>query len=77
MWEPPRAGPEEEGYGYLWGTGSIDGLRWVGHNGGAPGVSADFRFFPETGYVIAVLANLSGAAMPVSNWLSDLVARGN
>jgi CubicO group peptidase (beta-lactamase class C family) len=75
VWSPPRDGAEEQGYGYLWGSGVESGQRWVGHNGGGPGVSADFRYFPDSGYVVVVLSNVSRGAMPVSQWLADLVAR--
>ncbi|MEQ9569235.1 MAG: serine hydrolase domain-containing protein [Longimicrobiales bacterium] len=74
VWSPPRQGPESGRYGYLWSSGTTAGHRWVGHNGGGPGVSADFRYFPETGHVIVVLSNVSGGAMPVSNWITELVA---
>ena len=76
LWSPPRTGSEEDRYGYLWGSATVNGQRHVGHNGGAPGVSADFRYFPESGLMLAVLSNLSGAAMPVSEWLTQLVTSG-
>ncbi len=74
VWSPPRAGAEHARYGYLWGSGTVSGQRWVGHNGGGPGISADFRYFPESGNVVVVLGNLSNAAMPVSEWIARLVA---
>ncbi len=73
LWSPQKRGGEEERYGYLWGGTGEGPARWVGHNGGAPGISADFRYFPETGDVVVVLANLSRAAMPVSQWISRLL----
>ncbi|MGK2858948.1 MAG: serine hydrolase domain-containing protein [Thermoanaerobaculia bacterium] len=73
LWGDPEKG-HGMGYGFLWGTGLIEGHRWVGHNGGAPGISADFRYFPETGYAVVVLANQDHAAMPLSDWLCGLVA---
>jgi CubicO group peptidase (beta-lactamase class C family) len=76
IWSPPGGGAESNRYGYLWGSGVEAGHRWVGHNGGGPGVSADFRYFPDSGYVVVVLSNVSEGAMPVSQWITDLVARG-
>lgn len=76
VWSPTRLGAENSRYGYLWGSGSAAGHRWVGHNGGAPGVSADFRYFPDSGYVVVVLSNVSEGAMPVSNWIVELVSNG-
>jgi len=34
-----------------------DGIRSIGHGGGAPGMNASFTIFPDTGYTIIVLAN--------------------
>lgn len=61
------------GYGFLWGSGAENGKRWVGHNGGAPGISADFRYFPEERLVVVVLANQGRAAMGVSNWIVEMM----
>jgi D-alanyl-D-alanine carboxypeptidase len=36
---------------------SQDGVRSIGHNGGAPGMNGELRILPESGYVVAVLAN--------------------
>jgi D-alanyl-D-alanine carboxypeptidase len=41
-------------------------VRW-GHNGGAPGVSAQLAIYPHQGVVIAVLSNHNGRATPVLN----------
>ena len=46
----------------------------MGHNGGSPGVSADLRFYPETGYSVIVLSNQSSVAGPVSDWINKMVA---
>ena len=67
-------GPEIH-YAYGFGVhGSGEG-RNVGHNGGAPGISADFRTYPDLGYTFAVLANYDGAAMLLSRKLETLIAR--
>ncbi len=44
---------------YAYGFGEIfqDGVRYVGHSGGAPGMNGDLRIVPESGYVVVVLAN--------------------
>ncbi len=62
-------------YAYGFGVHGAGERRNVGHNGGAPGISADFRTYPETGYTMAVLANYDGAAMLVSRKLETLLAR--
>src|SRR5262245_16686622 len=39
-----------------------DGLGFVGHGGGAPGMNRDLRIYPASGYVIVVLSNLDPPA---------------
>lgn len=75
LWTPRAEMGPGFGYGYYTGVHSFDGgLRHVGHNGGAPGVSAEFRIFPELGVTVIVLANMSRAAAPLAEWLSEMVA---
>ena len=63
----------EVGVGYAYGFGDArgpDGNGWVGHGGGAPGISGDLRMYPESGYVVAVLANVDPpAAERISDYL--------
>lgn len=72
LWQP-RAQFGPVGYGYLFSTGDTAGRRWVGHDGGAPGISAEFLFHPDDGLVIIVLANQDNAAMPMREWLHALL----
>lgn len=49
------------------GCGGVDfgpGVRRWGHNGGAPGVSAEFALYPDTDVVVAILANHDRRAEP-------------
>jgi D-alanyl-D-alanine carboxypeptidase len=49
---------------------SPDGNGWVGHGGGAPGMSGDLRMYPKSGYVVAVLANIDPpAAQQITDYL--------
>lgn len=49
-----------------------DGVRWFGHGGGAPGMNGDLQIFPQSGYVIAALANLDApAAERIANYASE------
>jgi CubicO group peptidase (beta-lactamase class C family) len=45
-------------YASGWFTMDVDGHRAVGHGGGAPGVSAEFRRYPDDGYTVIVLSNV-------------------
>jgi D-alanyl-D-alanine carboxypeptidase len=49
-----------------------DGNGAVGHGGGAPGMNGDLRMYPESGYVVAVLANMDPpAAQRISQYLDQ------
>lgn len=59
-------------YAYGFMDNRDDGTRWFGHGGGAPGMNGDLRIYPESGYVIAVLANLDPpAAERISSYASN------
>jgi len=45
-------------YAYGFSESIVDGKRVVGHNGGAPGVNANLDIYWDSGYTVAVLANL-------------------
>lgn len=66
-----RPGPI--GYGYLFTVGNTAGHRWVGHDGGAPGISAEFLHYPDDELAIIVLANQDNAAAAMREWLHALV----
>jgi CubicO group peptidase (beta-lactamase class C family) len=45
------------GFGFaVYGESGLD--HWYGHGGGAPGMNADLRVFPEIDTVIVTLANI-------------------
>jgi CubicO group peptidase (beta-lactamase class C family) len=58
-------------YAYGMVDRTINGLRAVGHGGGAPGMNGDLLFFPQTGYAVAVLANLDP---PAAQRISEFAA---
>jgi D-alanyl-D-alanine carboxypeptidase len=59
-------------YAYGFGDHVEGGVRWFGHGGGAPGMNGDLKIFPQSGYVIAVLANLDP---PAAGRISDFIAQ--
>lgn len=63
---PQKPGP---GYGYGFQS-SARPARHYGHGGGAPGMNGDLRIFPDSGYVVTVLANLDP---PSAGRLADFV----
>jgi CubicO group peptidase (beta-lactamase class C family) len=67
--EPFPGATSSYAYGFDDSRGA-DGNGWVGHGGGAPGMNGDLRIYPESGYVVAVLANLDPpAAGRISEYL--------
>jgi CubicO group peptidase (beta-lactamase class C family) len=71
----PGAGGARTAYGFT--DGSANGVRIVGHGGGAPGVSAGIDIYPDLGYVVVVLANYDGAATSVQDRTRDLLTRSD
>ena len=51
--------------------GAQNGARHFGHGGGAPGMNGDLQIYPQSGYVIAVLANLDP---PAASRVSEFIA---
>ena len=58
-------------YGDGFQTIGVGAVRYYGHAGGAPGMSADFRIYPELDVVIIALSNLDP---PVASKLADFYA---
>jgi D-alanyl-D-alanine carboxypeptidase len=62
-----------EGYAYLFADGRINGRRYIGHNGGAPGINAEFSVFTDSGYTIVVLSNTGSNASPVADQIRQWI----
>lgn len=71
-----RMGPDAS-YAYLFGDHESNGHRYFGHNGGAPGINADFSIFPELGYTVIALSNYDRGAIPVANKARELIFSNN
>jgi CubicO group peptidase (beta-lactamase class C family) len=66
-----RPGPAKYGYGFV-DHAAPGAVRWFGHGGGAPGMNGELRIYPESGYVVAALANLDPpAAAEVAAWIAN------
>jgi D-alanyl-D-alanine carboxypeptidase len=68
-------GPRGMGkYGYGFGDYDLGGKHSVGHNGGAPGIAADFQMFPESGYTAVALMNTDPPTlMPVAKAIRERI----
>jgi len=65
------------GYGYGFGVERMDGgYLSVGHNGGAPGISASFHYFPELDLTVAALANYDMVAESTARLAIRLALHG-
>jgi CubicO group peptidase (beta-lactamase class C family) len=65
--ETPRGG--RYAYGF---EDTIDGgVRSFGHSGGAPGMNGELQIFPESGYVVAALANTGSGASEAVSWVCE------
>ncbi|HEX4826307.1 MAG TPA: serine hydrolase domain-containing protein [Candidatus Polarisedimenticolaceae bacterium] len=64
----PQFTTGDYGYGFqLWRS---DDARTYGHGGGAPGMNAILRVYPESGQSVIVLCNLDGpSASRIGDWL--------
>jgi D-alanyl-D-alanine carboxypeptidase len=61
-------------YAYGFGDKVFDGKHIVGHNGGWPGVAANFEMYPELGYTSVLLMNSDPPTMmPVIMQLRKLI----
>ena len=64
----PQFTPGDYGFGFQ--IGRPDEVRTYGHGGGAPGMNALLRVYPESGQVVIVLCNLDGpSASGMGDWL--------
>ena len=67
-----KEGPDD-GYAYLYADHRINGRRYIGHNGGAPGINAEFSVFTDSGYTIIVLSNTNFNASPVADQIRQWI----
>jgi Beta-lactamase class C and other penicillin binding proteins len=69
-------GKAETGVGAKYAYGFMDqvsgGIRSYGHGGGAPGMNGELTIYPQSGYVVAVLANLDPpAAQRIASFIGN------
>ena len=65
------ATPRGDQYAYGFIENVEGGVRSFGHGGGAPGMNGDLRIYPDSGYVVAALANTGSGASEVVAWISE------
>jgi CubicO group peptidase (beta-lactamase class C family) len=61
-------------YGYGFAERTLDGKHIVGHNGGAPGIAANFDMYPDSGYTAVALMNSDPPTMmPVAKAIRERI----
>ena len=60
-------------YAYGFGTSDASGKEIVGHNGGGPGIAANFDMFPDNNYTAVIFMNRDRLMMPVIFKLRELI----
>ena len=59
-------------YAYGFSEQTAGGVRSIGHGGGAPGMNGELVIYPDSGYTIAVLANMDPpAAQRISSFVAN------
>jgi CubicO group peptidase (beta-lactamase class C family) len=57
-------GTPDNAYTYGFGYHAINGVTFVGHNGGTAGYQGQLDIYPKAGYVVVILTNQEGASVP-------------
>ncbi len=66
----------KNGYAYGFGNRVVNGKHSFGHNGGAPGISAELTMFPETNVTVVLLSNYDPEnLMPVMQTVMQMVTQ--
>ena len=61
---PQPGGPPTDKYTYGFAYQAINGVTFVGHNGGTPGYEGQIDIYPRTRYVVVILTNQDQTMRP-------------
>jgi CubicO group peptidase (beta-lactamase class C family) len=61
---PQPGGPPVDKYTYGFAYQAVNGVTFIGHNGGTPGYEGQLDIYPGTGYVVVILANQDETLVP-------------
>jgi CubicO group peptidase (beta-lactamase class C family) len=61
---PQPGGPPVDKYTYGFAYQQVNGITFVGHNGGTPGYAGQIDIYPHTGCVVVILTNQDNALVP-------------
>lgn len=60
-------------YGFGFGELFKNGMRIIGHNGGAPGAEGHLDIYPEQGYMVIILGNYDRIVTPMMMKIEDIL----
>jgi CubicO group peptidase (beta-lactamase class C family) len=72
---PQPGGPPVDEYSYGFAYQVINGVPFVGHNGGTPGYEGQVDIYPRAGYVVVILANQDQVLVPAIQRSEALLTR--
>lgn len=61
---PQPGGPPVDKFTYGFAYQQINGVTFVGHNGGTPGYAGQIDIYPRSGYVAVILTNQDNTLIP-------------
>ena len=61
---PQPGGPSVDKFTYGFAYQQINGVTFIGHNGGTPGYTDQIDIYPHSGYVVVILTNQDGTLVP-------------
>ena len=61
---PQPGGPAVDKFTYGFSYQQINGVTFIGHNGGTPGYTGQIDIYPHSGYVVVILTNQDGTLIP-------------
>jgi CubicO group peptidase (beta-lactamase class C family) len=73
---PQPGGPPVDKYTYGFAYQAINGVTFIGHNGGTPGYEGQLDIYPETGYAVVILTNQDETLVPAIQ-RSEAMLTGN
>jgi CubicO group peptidase (beta-lactamase class C family) len=72
---PQPGGPPVDKFTYGFAYQQINGVTFVGHNGGTPGYTGQIDIYPHSGYVVVILTNQDDTLVPAIQRSEELLTR--
>ena len=73
---PQPGGPPVDKYTYGFAYQQINGITFIGHNGGTPGYAGQIDIYPRAGYVVVILTNQDDTLIPAIQGSESILTKG-